>query len=402
MSYQLPPANVHMVPHRASTAPSFPPIPPSLIPGYRHRQTTSTSPVLFSGPSHSPTNGHATPLPVNDFPEYYFVSPSPYRDNQPPPPLPQSPALPRQRQQQQQLEVPPLPPKTPILKSSPISPTLPPKPPLFIHSLPTVFPPKASPRSKSQPNIAIPRSASPPPSVPYVPSPPLPPILPQKPLGARSRSVVVTSSRFPAPNVNVKLSAQRSLSATAPRDTDHTAPRSLPSEAPPVERPLELNEEDELKIALELSAHSEREHANSLLSQDEELARALEESLLDSAPRPVLSRSQPGPSYVGSESIPSSSSTRPWDAHSYSPKPISHVSPPLPLQSSLIDEQLKEDEELARKLEAEYESGRTTPTSVTNHDVETKPSPEYSSLPRYAEIKTSTCKCAVYCNGFYD
>jgi hypothetical protein len=68
-------------------------------------------------------------------------------------------------------------------------------------------------------------------------------------------------------------------------DTSDTASLILPSMSSPMESPLEppvANEEEELELALKLSAHAEREYTVSLLSQDEELARALEESLLDS------------------------------------------------------------------------------------------------------------------------
>jgi hypothetical protein len=143
-----------------------------------------------------------------------------------------------------------------------------------------------------------------------------------------------------------------------------------------------MNEEQELELALELSARIERERANALrLAQDEDLARAVEQSLIDSAPRPGPSKSRPGPSTLDNESASSSSSSAvPRDAHPRSQKPVSRN-----VTLSRVDVQLKEDEELARKLEAEYDTARPTPSPETNQRVDPKPS-ESPPLPRYADI----------------
>jgi hypothetical protein len=139
-----------------------------------------------------------------------------------------------------------------------------------------------------------------------------------------------------------------------------------------------------LELALRLSAQTERERANALrVAQEEDLARALEQSLIESAPRPGPSgsRPRPGPSTLDNESVASSSSTIPRDAHPRSQKSVSRNVALRP-----VDVQLKEDEELARRLEAEYDSGRPTPSSPqTNQRVESKPS-EGLPLPRYADI----------------
>jgi hypothetical protein len=154
-----------------------------------------------------------------------------------------------------------------------------------------------------------------------------------------------------------------------------------------------MNEEEELKLALELSAHAEREHANSLLSHDEELARALEESLLDTPAHPGI---RPGSLVVDSVNVASSStSTKPRDANSHSSKTSSLAASPL-LAPSPVDVQLKEDEELARRLEAEYEDEPTTPTTERIH---ADPSPPVlPPLPRYTDVvgkETGTYRCNV-------
>lgn len=153
-----------------------------------------------------------------------------------------------------------------------------------------------------------------------------------------------------------------------------------------------MKEEEELELALELSVHTEREHANSLLSHDEDLARALERSLLDPAPRPVPQRLRPDRLIVDSEPMASSSSAKPWDAHPRSQKAVSRA-PTL----SPVDVQLKEDEALARRLEAKYDNEHTTPTSERVRSVDPQPS-EHPPLPRYADIVgegAGTCGCSV-------
>jgi hypothetical protein len=149
----------------------------------------------------------------------------------------------------------------------------------------------------------------------------------------------------------------------------------------PTEGSSGMNEEQELELALELSAQAERERANALLlAQDEDLARAVERSLIESAPRLGPSGSQPGPSTLNTENVASSSSTIPWDAHPSSQKPVSRNATLLP-----VDVQLREDEELARRLEAEYDSTRRTPSPETNQRVEPRPS-EGPPLPQYADV----------------
>ncbi len=397
MAYQRHPSDVYMRQNRASTTPgpmqpSFPrdaAIPPSLIPGYRHRQTISVTSgvdgLLFSqadtGTRSETGKVSATVNPVSGIPEYYYVSPSPYhglpaQTAQPPPLLPphQQPALP------------PLPPKAPIISPS-TSPMLPPKPPPFMPSLPLYYP-KPPPRSKSQPPPPLPRGASPPFNAP---SRQPPPMLPPKPHAARSTSVIVTSpSYLPFP---VAVTPRKKASP----DTD-AASLILPSLSSPADSPLEppgVNEEEELELALKLSTHAERNYAESLLSQDEELARALEESLLDLARPPPHPKLQPGrATATESDRFPTSSSTRLLGAHPYSPKQQTHF--PLPVRAdsstslaSLARVQLKEDEAYARKLEAEYESGRSTPTTLSNHNVDFKQL-EDQQLPRYADIVKDT------------
>lgn len=149
-----------------------------------------------------------------------------------------------------------------------------------------------------------------------------------------------------------------------------------------------MDEEEEFKLALELSKQTERERANALLlAQDEDLARALEQSLIDSASRPERpepSGSRPGPSTLDNENVASSSSTIPQDTHPRSEKPVSRNVTLLSVDG-LLKSQLKEDEDLARRLETEYDSELPTPTSETNQGVDHKPS-EGPTLPRYADI----------------
>ncbi|KAI0307262.1 hypothetical protein B0F90DRAFT_543205 [Multifurca ochricompacta] len=401
MTYHWPPGDVYPRQHRASTAPaqsqpSFPrgpAIPPSLIPGYRHRQTISATGgvdrLLFSsGPdtsNHPMSIVSTTLVPVSDV-ALFSMTPSPYRDLQrPPPPVP-VPVPPHQ-----QPMVPPLPPKTP-LKSPSSSPMLPPKPPSFI---PAPLLPKP-PRSKSQPPPPLPRGASPP-----FNAPPPPPMLPPKPLGARSSSVIVTPSHLPLLNTTPSVKSNANGSPNIDDATSLILP-SLTSPAESSEGSPQMNEEEELELALKLSAHAEKEYAESLLSQDEALARALEESLLDSVASPFPPKLQPGLETADGKRVLSSSMAKPWDVHPYSPKQHYHLPLPARMDSStslaLSDEaQFREDEALARKLEAEYESGRSTPTTQSNHVMDPNP-PEYPHLPRYADIvdkDTGTYNCSV-------
>lgn len=391
MAYRHHPGDVYTRQGRAATAPgptqpSFPrdaAIPPSLIPGYRHRQTISVTSgvdgLLFPQPDRGTRSERskvsATVSPVSGKPEYYYVSPSPYggilAPTPPPPPLPR------------QAAVPPLPPKAPIISPSK-SPILPPKPPPFLPSIPFHHPP--TPRSKSQPPPPLPRGASP----PFNSPPPLPPpTLPPKPHVGRSTSAIVAPSylRLPSP-----MPRERALSSTS-----DAASLILPSLSSPAASPIEppvANEEEELELALKLSAHAEKEYADSLVSQDEELARALEESLLDSA-RPRHAKQQLSRATTTErDRLPSSSSTRPLDTHPYSPK----QPPPFPLPvradsstslASFASGQLKEDEAYARKLAAEagYESGRSTPSIVSNYKVDHM---EDCQLPCYADAVKDT------------
>jgi hypothetical protein len=402
----------HARQHRASTVPvppqgSFPTIPPSLIPGRRHRQTFSATATAVNGiPYSAPGNGihpitkvPTSFLPGSGIPGYHAtMNPSPYRDFQPPPPPPlpqpqsQAPVLPRL----QQPAVPPLPPKTPINTSpSSVSPTVPPKPPPFLPPPPPPDRPQLSSRSQSQPPPLKQRGSS-------QSLPPPPPIPPQRPLGARSYSVKVIPNTFQQPYATPSANPGRSTSfvpsiGPSPStkespDTEDTHLPPAPSATSTVDGRLGMNEEEELELALELSAHTEREHANSLLSQDEEFARALERSLLDSPPPPVHGRVQPGPSVVNGDNVASSSSMDPWDTHSQISKQSSHTPSPL-LTPSLANAQLKEDEALARRLEAQYQSERTSPTIEKNHDADPNPS-GVPLLPRYADVvskEAGTC-----------
>lgn len=165
----------------------------------------------------------------------------------------------------------------------------------------------------------------------------------------------------------------------APNDT--ALPASPSAKSPAAEGAFGINEEQEFELALELSAQIERERANALrLAQDEDLARAVEQSLIDSAPRPGPSGPRPGASTLDDENVASSSSKIPRDAHPRSQKPVSRNVTLLP-----VDVQLKEDEELARRLEAEYDSARSTPSLETNQRGDPKPS-EGPPPPRYADI----------------
>jgi hypothetical protein len=390
MAYQRHPSDVYVRQNRASTTagplrPSFPPrdaaIPPSLIPGYRHRQTIAVTSgvdgLLFSQADPGKTRSEtakvsATVTPVGGLPEYYYVSPSPYHGLLSPPPPPLLPP-------QQQAALPPLPPKAPIISS----PILPPKPPPFMPSPPLYHFPDPTPRSKSQPPPPLPRGASPPFNAP---PPQPPPMLPLKPHAARSTSVIVTPSYSLSPRVMPREKASPV--------TDDTSSLILPSPSSLVDSPHKppvANEEEELELALTLSAHAEREHAVSLLSQDEELARVLEESLLDltRSPHPKQPPSLGRAATTEIDRLPTSSSTRPLEARPYSTKQSPHF--PLPVRvdsstSSLTNVQLKEDEAYARKLEAEYQSGRSTQTTPSNHNVEM----EDLQLPRYSDIVKDT------------
>lgn len=399
MAYRHP-SDVYTRQHRASTAPgpiqpSFPrdaAIPPSLIPGYRHRQTISVATsgvdgLLFPQPDLSGTRNQtrkvsATVTSVGGIPEYYYVSPSTYHGRLTPP-LPPPPLPP-----QQHAALPPRPPKAPIISPS-MSPILPPKPPPFLPSLPSYHP---IPRSKSQPPPPLPRGASPPFNSP---PPRPPPVLPPKPHAGRSTSVIVTPSYLRPPSAMPREKVpEKKVPEKAPPDTSDAASLILPSLNSPAESPLDppvANEEEELELALKLSAHEGREYEESLVSQDEELARALEESLLDTS-RSQHARQQPSRATTTESSrLPRSSSTT---AHPYSPK----QPPPFPLPgrpdsstslASLASAQLKEDEAYARKLAAEagYDSGRSTPTTLSNHNVD---SMESYQLPSYSDIVKDT------------
>ena len=392
--------------HRSSTEPvpsqpPFPPIPPSLIPGNRHRQTFSATPtangLLYSG--HGAVTYPMAKVPAFPPVGSYAANFSPYRDFQPPPPPPpplpqaQSPVLPPPPPRQQQPVVPPLPPKTPISTSPSISPTVPPRPPPFVPPPPpTHTRPKLSARSQSQPPPPRPRGSS-----SSLPAPP--PIPPHpKPMGARSASYKVTSTSSLLLQPHATPSAKPSPPAKGHPDTDATPQLTTPPVTAPAKEKLEMNEEEELELALELSAHTVREHVNSLLSQDEELARALEESLHDSPPQPVQSRSQPNRLVIESENVPSSSSMKPADTYSHGSKPSSHAPSPL-LAPSPVDAQLREDEAFARRLEAQYKDEPTSPTTAKAHSAgpSADPSPSaFPSLPRYADVvgrETGMCEC---------
>ena len=385
MAYQWSVGDVHpMRQHRAATAPgpSKPPfsaIPPSLKPGHRHHTfsatgtNTHTNGLLCFSPSTGTNPMVKVPAtaytPGGDAQDYFSMSPSPYnRDFQPPPP--------------------PLPPKTPVITPTSTTPTLPPKPPPFMPP-PNFLAPAMLPRSRSQPPPPMPRGAPAPPHVPSLPPPPPPPPLSTpllKPLGARSPSFAVKRSPDPQPLVqpNVSPSAKPSSIVPEPNDTATSALPTSPSSAksPTAEGSFGINEEQELELALKLSAQAEEERASALrTAQDEDLARALEQSLIDSAPRPGPSGSRPGPSTLGNENVASSSSsTIPRD-----PKPRSQKSISPKTTLSPVDVQLKEDEELARRLETEYDSTHPSPSQETNQRVDPRP-PEGPPLPRYADV----------------
>lgn len=387
--------------HRSSTEPvppppPFQPIPPSLIPGNRHRQTISATPtangLLYSG--HGTGTYPMAKVPAFPPVSSYAMNPSPYRDFQPPPPPP-PPLLPQAQSQvyprQQQPVVPPLPPKTPISTPPSISPTVPPKPPPFVPPPPpTHTRPKVSTRSQSQP--PPPKQWSSSPSLPPAP-PPIPP--PPRPLGARSASYKVTStSSLLLLQPHAPPSAKPSPPAKGQPDTDATPQQTSFPAAAPTKGHFGMNEDEELELALELSTHTVREHANSLLSQDEELARALEKSFHDSPPQPVQPRLQPHRLVIDSENVPSSSSMKPGDTYSHGSRPSSHAPSPL-LAPSPVDAQLREDEAFARRLEAKYENEPTSPTTAKPHGADPSPS-AFPSLPRYADVvgrETGMCGC---------
>jgi hypothetical protein len=152
------------------------------------------------------------------------------------------------------------------------------------------------------------------------------------------------------------------------------------SPTPPTKASLEMNEEQELALALELSAQAERERANALrLAQEQDMDRAVKQSLIDSAPRPGPSGSRPGPSTVRNENVPSSS-TIPRDVHPRSQKPVSRN-----VTLSPVDVQLKEDEKLARFLAAKYDSERPKSQETTQR---VDPKPSGPPLYRYADMET--------------
>jgi hypothetical protein len=372
--------------YRAATAPtpskaSFSAIPPSLIPGHRHHTFSATGTntltnglLCFDPSTGTRTNTGATAYTLGgDTQGYFSINPSPsspYRDFQPPlPPIPMPQSL------QPQSVLPPLPPKPPVIMSPITTPTLPPKPPPFMPP-PNFFPPAVLPRSISQPPPLMPRGASAPPPVP--PSPPLP-TLPPKPPGARSPSLAAKRSPNPQPlaQPNVSPSAKHSSIVQEPNDA---AP--LPPPKSPVEGSDEMNEEQQIELALELSARVERERVDALLrAQEEDIKRALERSLIDSAPRRGSSASRPGPSTLNYENVPSSSSTIPRDAHHpRSQKPVSRN-----VTLSPVDVQLQKDEELARQLEAEDDIQSPTQHPETNQRVDPNPS-NGPPLPPYGDI----------------
>ena len=417
MANQWPPVDVRTRQYRSSTVPMrlhhpFSGIPPSLIPGHQSSHFLSpnvaTDGVLYSGPSTSnrPMD-KVLAAPVNNIPEYRSVSPSPYPSIgiQPPPPPPPPAPVPRPPvpvpPRPHQPEVPPLPPKPPIQMSPSISPVLPPKPPPVMYPPPPILRPRGPARSKSQPAPPVPRGPIHPPGAPPVPPPPVP-RLPPKPLGARPASFTVTRVLFPQPQINVVPTT-----VVMPRPTeegpgtDDTNPLTLPFVASPVEENRGMNEEEELELALKLSAQAEREHTHSLLSQDKELARVLEESLRDSPQRLEPAILQPRPLVLDVVNVPSpsSSSDRPWETtHLYSPTPTtSRVPSPLSAPSP-VDVQLREDEELARRLEAEENERSATPTTDSDDDKVEQELPGYAQLPRYADVvgrETGTRECDV-------
>ena len=354
--------------YRSSTEPvppqpPFVQIPPSLIPGNRHRQTFSATPaanrLLYSGHGIGTYPMPMVPAfpPVSNFP----VNPSPYPDFQlpppPPPPMAQAQSPVRPRQQQPVPVVPPLPPKTPISTSPSISPTVPPKPPPFVPPPPpTHTRPKLPSRSYTQP--------APP------PLPPPPP--PSKPMGARSASYKVTSTSSHLLQPHVMPSAKPSAPAKRHMDTDATPPLTSLPVMSPAKGQLGMNEEEELKLVLELSAHTVREHANSLHSQ--------KKYIHDSPPRPVQSTSQPNQFVMDSENIPSSSFMPPVNAHSHDSNPSPHTPSPL-LAPPPVNAQLQNDEAFARRLQAEYENERTSPTTAKTHGTDPSPS-AFPPLPR--------------------
>ena len=383
------PSDGHMGKHRLSTAPASPQppfprdtaIPPSLIPGVGDRQyssftgtgTSSASGLLLPGLGtyHYPMRrASASVVPVGE----YRTSPSPHQDLKPSPP----PPLPLPPPRRQQPVVPRLPPKTPIISPS-ISPMLPPKPPPLMSRRTAPLPPKSTPRSKSQPPPPSPRGPSPMNTPPLPPPPPMPP---PKPPAARSFSFTATPKYVPSPHISPR--------EKRPLDTTGAAPLFPPPPIPRatlLEQPLAMDgmdEEQELELALELSARAERDYAESLISQDEALARALEESLLDSEPRrgrPTSQQSSQKSKHVHPSLVDS------WSAHPhpYSPKQASHFQDSSASLISSADAQIQEDEVLARRLEGEHESGRSTPTTQSNHNSDSKRS-ESPRLPRYSDI----------------
>ena len=405
MAYQRSAGHVRTRQHRAVTAPAPSAIPPSLIPGHRHNTfsatgaNTLTSGFLSFGPSTGTNHSIKAPATAytlgGDAQDYFSMNPSPYHDFQPPPP---PPPLPMPQSLLHQSAAPPLPPKTPVIMSPSTSPTLPPKPPQFMPSS-NSLPPSFLARSRSQPPPLIPHGASAPPHVSPLPPPPLiphgtsapphvsplpppPPTPPPKPLNPRSPSLSVIRSPGPQPLAQPNVSPRPKSSSIGQEPNDVALPTS-PSAKSSAEDPFGMNEEEELELALKLSAQAERERAKVLLSQDEDLARALEQSeqVFNSAPRPGPSGSRPGPSTLDNGNMPSSSSMITRDAHPRNEMPVSRNVTILP-----VDVQLKEDEELARRLEAEYDNERPAPTPETNQRVDPNPSEGPPPLPRYADI----------------
>ncbi|KAI0268367.1 hypothetical protein BC834DRAFT_968555 [Gloeopeniophorella convolvens] len=374
-SYQWPSAGdgVRTRQHRASTTPApapvrppLPPsasmpIPPSLIPGFRHRQTISVSSgvdnLLFNGPGISRRPVSMMPTTLSPVSDEHFPFPSPYP----------------QQQEQQWLPPPPPPPLPPHRTRRPAPAPTPPAP----------FPPKLPLRRASQPPPPLPRGASP----PFLVAPP--PKLPPKPPSVR---VSMAPARLSTVDLNLPPPG-----AMARAGSSGQASLILPSLAP---SPLEsedgggsssgISEDQELALALRLSAHADREYVESLLSQDEQLARALQESLLDHPPPPRALR----PGLV----IPHEPRRSPPPAHPYSPTQPTHsprfLAPGVAGSSSRgssvssLSDRLADDEGVSRRVGGGGESsrsGQSTPTTQSVHEVYPQ-SPDESALPRYADL----------------
>ncbi|TFY83939.1 hypothetical protein EWM64_g54 [Hericium alpestre] len=232
-----------------------------------------------------------------------------------------------------------------------------------------------------------------------------PPPLPQKPPYLRR-----VSSASPLPPLPPKPFASVSPTNSAPRlslypqaipgPVAFPQPITIPEEKPPLSSPQKISEDEEFERALRLSAREENQRKNQLHSQEEEeIARALEESMTLDGPPPNFT----GPPMASTSSF-ASTSQRPDSMFDFSSlAPSSHSAPARPHLSSPSREygsdsfmslesarstqtQLLEDEAFARRLA--IDDDQTPPT--TDHRAQ-EPEASTSQAPNslYSDVVNS-------------